>query len=187
MEEEEDPSNVTGSHRAQRERKVPISYDIISENTPTRKRKVVSTPKPKPVRQVKPKPIELKKTVAAKPLTGKQKIEDDTEEQFILEHGEDSSVNRSARTRFSSHVPDSISTVKDAIKYCVKQAPSVILDWTTPQARRIGKPCKVFWEGDEMWYYATILYYDQINDKYFVRVLQFTIPFSRIYHFCGCY
>ena len=168
MEEtEETITHEGGSTRVQRERKAPATFERYESEDTTATKKRKSMPLKAKPKIIKPKAIDLKKSTAVKPLTGKLKIEDDLEEQFIRENPIDS-ADATHSFRSSSNEPQDISTIKEAIKYCVNKSSSLMLDWTTPQAKRVGLPIKVYWEGDEAWYYATILYYDQIFDRYFV-------------------
>ena len=162
-----DAQNEGTSSRTQRERKAPIAFDAQVDKSTKKRKTAPLKQKQKPPKLPKSKPIELKKSAGVKPLTGKLKMEDDMEEQFILENcSEPASFIRSASSRVSSDVEN----IKEAIRFCVKDCAAVMLDWTTPQASRVGKPIKVYWEGDEAWYYATILYYDQLFDRYFVSI-----------------
>ena len=55
-----------------------------------------------------------------------------------------------------------------AIKKSVKDCSSLLLDWNQNAAKLIGATCKVFWDGDDEWFYARILNYDQRYDRHFV-------------------
>jgi len=46
-----------------------------------------------------------------------------------------------------------------------------LLDWNTPQVKKIGSLCKVFWDGEDEWFYARILNYDKNKDKHYVSPL----------------
>jgi hypothetical protein len=48
-----------------------------------------------------------------------------------------------------------------------------LLDWDTPEVKKIGALCKVYWDGEDNWFDARILNYDKRNNKHYVR--QFSI------------
>jgi hypothetical protein len=43
-----------------------------------------------------------------------------------------------------------------------------LYDWTIPEAKMIGWICKVYWDGEDEWFYARILNYDQFHKKHYV-------------------
>ena len=55
-----------------------------------------------------------------------------------------------------------------AIKKSVKDCSTLLLDWNQSAAKLIGATCKVYWEGDNEWFYGRILNYDQRYDRHFV-------------------
>lgn len=64
--------------------------------------------------------------------------------------------------------PIVLSTLEDAVQIGVKQSNTLVLDWSTSSAKRIGSICKVYWDGESAWYYARILNYDSHFDKHYV-------------------
>ena len=58
-----------------------------------------------------------------------------------------------------------------AIKRGVKECSSPLLDWSIPAAKLVGSICKVFWDGENEWFYARILNYDCGFNKHYVSML----------------
>ena len=58
-----------------------------------------------------------------------------------------------------------------AIKRGVKECSSPLLDWSIPAAKLVGSICKVFWDGENEWFYARILNYDCGFNKHYVSVI----------------
>lgn len=114
----------------------------------------------------------------AKPLSVKQREEEDMEDRFIdstsVRMSQESAalaVASAQQTRMIKSLPQSAEAPnqREAIRMSIENSNTLLLDWTTPEASRIGLPCKVYWDGDDVWFYARILNYDRTHDKYFVR------------------
>ena len=56
----------------------------------------------------------------------------------------------------------------DAFRKSVKETHSLLLDWSSAQARLVGVSCKVYWELDERWYYGRIINYDSARNQHHV-------------------
>jgi hypothetical protein len=65
-----------------------------------------------------------------------------------------------------SELPDQIS----ALKKSVSENACLLLDWTTIEAKMVGSLCKVFWDGEDTWFYARILNYDENRRLHYVRL-----------------
>lgn len=75
------------------------------------------------------------------------------------------------KSRVPRPLPDATEEHPDlatAVKRGVKDSNTLLLDWNSVSAKRIGVCCKVFWDGDNRWFYGRILNYDSIYDKYYV-------------------
>lgn len=60
--------------------------------------------------------------------------------------------------------------IETAIKRGVKESSTLLLDWASPKAKMIGFLCKVYWDGEDTWFYARILNYDSFYDRHYVSV-----------------
>lgn len=102
-------------------------------------------------------------------LSIKQKQDDALEEIFMETY-----LSAESQLRIIK-VPSVTVETKDfddqlsAVKYSVKECSTMLLDWTSTEAHRIGAQCKVFWDGECEWFYARILNYDRIQKRHFVR------------------
>lgn len=55
-----------------------------------------------------------------------------------------------------------------AVAQGCKECTTLLLDWEASSAKMIGNLCKIWWDGDQRWFYARILNYDSHYDKYYV-------------------
>jgi hypothetical protein len=95
-----------------------------------------------------------------KPLTAKQ-IEENDREEWLL-----NDFNMRLRRFIQNSVhplrqgPWNVSDITDAIKCGVKESNTLLLDWTNPEVQKIGRLCKIYWDGEDKWFYARIINYD---------------------------
>ena len=66
-----------------------------------------------------------------------------------------------------------------AIKKGVKECSKLLLDWSKPAAKLVGSLCKVFWDGENQWFYARILNYDCGFNQHYVSLSYLDIESSR--------
>jgi hypothetical protein len=62
-----------------------------------------------------------------------------------------------------------LDDIKAAIKRGVKETSTLLLDWSSKKAKMIGYLCKVYWDGEDTWFYARIVNYDSFYDRHYVR------------------
>lgn len=101
-------------------------------------------------------------------LSTKDKEELQLEEFFINKYGN----LKSAKKQIHQTLPIGHSydvEFNDAIKRSVKECTKLLLDWSLPQSRHIGKLCKIYWDGQCEWYNARVLMYDANFDKYYIH------------------
>ena len=55
-----------------------------------------------------------------------------------------------------------------ALRKSIKDCSTLLLDWNQTAAKLVGAVCKVYWEGDNEWFYARVLNYDSRYDRHFV-------------------
>lgn len=132
------------------------------------------------VEVIKPQFFQKRKSkpAPAKPLTTKQKEENERENWLLQDYQERLRQFSSNIIRTLREGPFEVSDYLAAIKIGVNDSNTLPLDWTNPSIRRIGQGCKVYWDGDGQWYYARIMLYDCSVDRYLVR---------RITSFCYSY
>jgi len=61
--------------------------------------------------------------------------------------------------------------IETAIVKSVEQCSSLLLDWLSPPVKLIGAVCKVFWDGDNEWFYARVLNYDSTTQMHYIYYL----------------
>ena len=66
-----------------------------------------------------------------------------------------------------------------AIKKGVKECSKLLLDWSKPAAKLVGSLCKVFWDGENQWFYARILNYDCGFNQHYVSLSYLDISLSK--------
>lgn len=64
--------------------------------------------------------------------------------------------------------------ILEAAKYAASSSNTLLLNWASPEAARIGSICKVYWDGEREWFDARVLNYDHMLNLYFV-----SFPFNR--------
>ena len=57
-----------------------------------------------------------------------------------------------------------------AVERGVKESTTLLLDWSDPQIKLVGNTCKVFWDGENEWFYARVLNYDSFYRKHYVSI-----------------
>ena len=62
---------------------------------------------------------------------------------------------------------DSIDMM-EAIRLSVQTCSKPLVDWNQNAAKLIGATCKIYWDGEDEWFYARILNYDSHSDRHFV-------------------
>lgn len=62
-----------------------------------------------------------------------------------------------------------------ALKRGVKETSTLLLDWSSRKAKMIGNLCKVYWDGEDTWFYARILNYDSFYDRHYVSRVRFGV------------
>lgn len=106
-------------------------------------------------------------------------ITSESAEQIARRECEDKiiALAKSCHKRIKSHFPKSLPTgpaeladLKSAVKQGVQECSTLILDWSSESGKRIGARCKVYWDGDDTWFYGRILNYDSYYDRYYVSL-----------------
>lgn len=109
-------------------------------------------------------------------MSGKIKELDDKEEAFIaLAHSRSASVKRKITQRNAMKLipegPTFYSDIETAIIKSIEQCSSLLLDWLSRPVKLIGALCKVFWDGDNEWFYARVLNYDDTTKMHYIYYL----------------
>eukprot|EP01041_Mallomonas_annulata_P005210 gene5210-10429_t len=61
--------------------------------------------------------------------------------------------------------------LNEAIHKAVEESPMLAVDWSNPRARFIGQLCKIYWDGENQWFYARILSYRASEDIFYLFYL----------------
>ena len=61
-----------------------------------------------------------------------------------------------------------LDSLETAVRQSIIESQSLLLDWRIPEAACIGALCKVYWDGENTWFYARILNYDSIRKKHYI-------------------
>lgn len=109
----------------------------------------------------------MQETVLWKNL--KDQKQDELEEQLIARAFKKSSNTATNRAKVDTH-PREFPTQQAAQAYCLSN-PSQIADLSQPEAEMVGHLAKVFWDGEDTWFYARVLNFNSITGEYFVRHL----------------
>jgi hypothetical protein len=126
-----------------------------------------SVSKPVAVPFVLPKP--KVKPVVIKPPNAKQREEILREDALLSDY--EARLSRLIPVQYIYKLrekPCKVSGVSEAIAIGLRESNTLPLDWTDPQVRLIGRGCKVYWDGDDAWYYARIVHYDAVHKKHLV-------------------
>ena len=71
-------------------------------------------------------------------------------------------------------LPEGPADLKDqeaALNQSFVDNTSILCDWNIPEAKMIGHLCKVYWDGEDTWFYARVLNYDRFHKKHYVSVI----------------
>ena len=105
--------------------------------------------------------------------TPQARLQEELEEKHIA-RGRDRK-SRAAKPR--KELPEGaveLPSLEAAIKRGVKESSTLLLDWASPKAKMIGYSCKVYWDGEDTWFYARILNYDSFYDRHYVSPITYT-------------
>jgi hypothetical protein len=61
-----------------------------------------------------------------------------------------------------------LTDLSSAIKRGAKECSTPLMKWDLEGAKLVGKLCKVFWDGEDEWFYARILNFDSQSQKHFI-------------------
>jgi len=106
-----------------------------------------------------------------KVISPEEKRQDDIEEAVITRTQELAAL----LSRPKAPLPRGNSNVADlptATRRAVRESSCLLLDWTTPEAKMIGNVVKVYWDGDNAWYYARILHYDWHHRMHYIYYVE---------------
>ena len=137
-----------------------VDVGIASEAKKSKSSTVVAQRKTKP-------PIVVVVKEPAPSLREKDQLR--IEEEFISMHRESCTKARSNTTPLPDG-PSKPMEMSAAIKKGVKECSALLLDWSKSAAKLVGSICKVFWDGENEWFYARILNYDCGYNRHYVRL-----------------
>ena len=103
-------------------------------------------------------------------LSAKEKEQLEIEENFISTCRQHHPKCRSIAPPLPEG-PSKPMEMSAAIKKGVKECSKLLLDWNKPAAKLVGSICKVYWDGDNEWFYGRILNYDCGSNRHYVSHL----------------
>ena len=106
-------------------------------------------------------------------ITAQARAQEEIEENHIARSRE----RNLKTTRPRKVLPEGAVELPDletAVKRGVKECSTLLLEWASPKAKMIGCLCKVYWDGEDTWFYARILNYDSFYDRHYVSLLLLT-------------
>lgn len=103
-------------------------------------------------------------------LTSQQKLQDEIEEKHIAKDKEEKILEKriNKQKKILPEGPTEVNDINTAIKRGVRENSSLLLDWKDPKVKMIGYLCKVYWDGEDAWFYSRILNYDSYHCKHYV-------------------
>jgi len=145
--------------------------DLDGVETQTEKGKSKMTKKARVVEDEKPVAVGVpSKEMFAPVMSHQQQIQDEIEEKHIARGREEKlALKRLAKPKKTlPEGPNEVSDLEAAIKRGVRECSTLLVDWSSVPAKAIGSLCKVYWDGEDSWFYARVLNYDCHYRRYFV-------------------
>ena len=152
--------------KEQEKQKGPVEIVIGGEAVAPGAYSVAVVQRKKPAKR-KPKvvaPIDVK-------LSKQEQEQNDIEEALIARASEMKARRREhedLKTRDLPEGPSGPIEMETAIRRSAKECTSLLLNWDNPEAQFVGKLCKVYWDGDKVWYYGRIINFDPLRKKHLV-------------------
>jgi hypothetical protein len=155
--------------------RVDDSHDLGSKNGKKKSAASVPTSSSSAARNQLP-PLPNAPLIKAQQMTPKERERErervELEENLIAR----TELCRMKRRRKPPPLPvgpsDPIEHLNLAIKKGVKECTTLLMDWSKPGAKLVGSLCKVYWDGENQWYYARILNYDSYHNKHYVYYME---------------
>lgn len=118
-----------------------------------------------------------------KPKAPKEKLADEIEKSFF-DNNKEKSKPQSYKILPSE--PIEFNGLEAALNKSLSDSSASLLNWECEEAKKIGHLCKVYWDGENQWFYARILNYDNHFKKYYVSVCSFlfNVLFLLLLFFC---
>ena len=155
--------------KGQEKQKGPVEIVIGGEAVAPGAYSVAVVQRKKPAKR-KPKivaPVDVK-------LSKQEQEQNDIEEALIARASEIKARRREyedLKKRELPQGPGGSTEMETAIRRSTKDCTSLLLDWDNPDAQFVGKLCKVYWDGDKVWYYGRIINFDPLQKKHLVYYL----------------
>jgi hypothetical protein len=150
--------------------KAKVAAAVVAKVVPTGKATTEGKTTSKGVKNSKNASYKSKtQQIAAATLTPQGRIQDELEEKHIALYRE--RKNKGLRSKKvlpegAEELPDITAAIKKGVKEC-----SVLpLNWALPKIKMIGHTCKVYWDGEDTWFYARIINYDSFYDRHYVSI-----------------
>ena len=100
-------------------------------------------------------------------ISPEEQRQNDIEEEIIARTQKLAEKLTAPKTR----LPSGASRVADlatAVRKGVRECNTLVQDWTSSGAKLIGCIVKVYWDGDDVWYYGRVLNFDAFHNRHFI-------------------
>jgi hypothetical protein len=114
--------------------------------------------------------------VVEQPKPIKEKQLNEIEDQLIANCVRNIQKAKDAQSEKGRVLPEGhekLPSLEVALSKSVVQNTSLTCDWQSFAAKMIGCLCKVYWDGEDTWFYARVLNYDPAHDRHYVSILLF--------------
>jgi hypothetical protein len=104
-------------------------------------------------------------------LKTKEKLSQEDLEENLIKRAH--TIQKSSMTIFKRKIsakPIDFKSQQAAQMYCLSDPLTLPISLDDEVTKPIGNLCKVFWDGENQWYYARILSYDPTSARYFVSI-----------------
>ena len=153
-----------------------MRYSSVGRKTTVKKRSLVDSGVASEAKKIKSSTVIAQRKTKApvvvvikEPvLSVREKDQLRIEEEFISMH-KVTATKSQCNTSPLPVGPSKPMEMSAAIKKGVKECSKLLLDCKKPAAKLVGSICKVFWDGENEWFYARILNYDSGHNRHYVR------------------
>lgn len=98
----------------------------------------------------------------------KDQKQDELEEQLIARAFAKPALHGPKKAKPESQ-PTEFPSIHAAQSYCLNDCSFLCSDLTVPGAELLGQLAKIYWDGEETWFYARVLNFNASSGEYFVR------------------
>ena len=63
-------------------------------------------------------------------------------------------------------------SLDEALRFSVKDSHSLLLNWNQEGAKIVGLQCKVYYDGDDTWFYGRVINFDEATNRHRVHYVE---------------